>query len=155
MKRHVKHRMTIKYLAVLLLTFSGSTLANAYVDSSKPFLDIKDVKQQAETWAVCAASYDIMSTIMEADAPARAKQLSALGNGAQLAVGMALVINDLDPDISLERFKMLWANSQTAMNEWPQTQLTSKVTFYHPSFSCNMSISLHNTYSSLLGQSPL
>ena len=125
MKRLVKHRTTIKYLAVLLTTFSGSAWANAYVDSNKPFLDIKDVQQQAETWAVCAASYDIMSTIMEADAPARAKQLSDLGNGAQLAVGMALVINDLDPDISLDRFKILWADSQTAMNEWPQAQLTS------------------------------
>lgn len=125
MKRLLNHRTTIKYLAVLLLPFSGSALANAYVDASQPFLEIRDVKQQAETWAVCAASYDIMSTIMEADAPAKARQLSDLGNGAQLAVGMALVIDDLNPDISVEQFKVLWVDSQSAMSEWPQTQLTS------------------------------
>jgi len=117
-----------KYFAILLLAFSGSTFADAYVDASKPFLEINDVNRQAESWAVCAASYDIMSTIMESEAPARAKQLNALGDGAELAVGMALVINDLDPDISLERFKVLWADSQAAMTEWPQTQLTSILT---------------------------
>lgn len=118
-------RMIVKYVAVILLALSSSAFADAYVDSSKPFLEIEDVNRQAETWAVCAASYDIMSTIMESKAPARAKQLSDLGNGAKLAVGMTLVINDLDPKISPEQFKALWADSASAMSEWPRTQLTS------------------------------
>lgn len=111
--------------ALLVLAVSSSAFADAYVDASLPFLDIRDSNQQAEAWAVCAASYDIMSTIMEPRAPARAKQLSGLGDGAQLAVGMALVINDLEPDIPLERFKTLWASSAAAMTEWPQARLTS------------------------------
>jgi len=114
-----------RYIIVLLVLFSGCASADAYVDSGKPFLEIKDVDRQAETWAVCAASYDVMSTIMEAESPARAQQLSDLGNGAKLAAGMSLIVNELDPDISTERFKVLWANAQDAMTEWPQTQLNA------------------------------
>lgn len=125
MKCFADRKMKIKHLAALLLVFSSPALADAYVDTGKPFTEIENVKQQAETWAVCAASYDIMSTIMESESPEKARQLSGLGDGAALAVGMSLVINDLDPDISIERFKVLWANSQTAMSEWPQAQLTS------------------------------
>ena len=125
MKRRVRDRTTIKYFAVFLLAYSSTAFAEAYVDASQPFIEIKDVNQQAEAWAVCAAAYDIMATIQEADEPAKAKQLDDLGNGAQLAVGMTLVIDDLEPDISLERFKALWENSQAAMNERPQAQLAA------------------------------
>jgi hypothetical protein len=110
---------------ILLLSISNSALADAYVDPDLPFLEIRDSKQQAEAWAVCAASYDIMSTIMEPQAPQRAGQLSGLGDGAELAVAMALIINDLDPDIPLQRFKTLWANAAVAMTELPQAKLTS------------------------------
>lgn len=112
-----------KYLFVLMLAFAELAFADAYVDTGKPFLEIKDVNRQAETWAVCAASYDIMSTIMQEGAPARAQQLSDLGNGAKLSAGMTLVTRDLDPDISLEKFKLLWADAQVAMTEWPQEKL--------------------------------
>jgi len=110
---------------LLLLAISNSALAEAYVDASLPFLEISDSNQQAEAWAVCAASYDIMSTIMEPKAPQRAEQLSGLGDGAEVAVAMALVINELDPDIPLQRFKTLWAKASAAMTELPQAKLTS------------------------------
>ena len=114
-----------RYIFSLLVFFSGLAFADAYVDASQPFLEIADLNRQAEVWAVCAASYDVMSTIMQATAPERAQQLSDLGNGAKLSVGMTLIANDLDPDMSLERFKALWANAQVAMAEWPQAQLSS------------------------------
>lgn len=114
-----------KHIVVFLLLFSSGASADAYIDADKPFLEIKDVNRQAETWAVCAASYDVMSTIMEAESPARAKQLSDLGHGAKLAAGMTLIVNDLEPDISTERFKTLWSNAQDAMTDWPQVQLSA------------------------------
>ena len=110
--------------AILLIT-SGTSLADAYVDAGKPFLEIQDKTLQAEAWAICAASYDLMSAIMDAESPEKAKQLSDLGKGARLAVGMSLIINDLDPDISPEQFELLWTDSRTAMTEWPQTQLNA------------------------------
>lgn len=125
MQRLVQYRTTIKYFAVLILAFSSTAFADAYIDASKPIIEIKNVNQQAEAWAVCAASYDIMATIWESNAPAKAKQLVDLGRGAQLAIGMSLVIDDLDPNISLERFKALWENSQTAMTDRPQAQLAA------------------------------
>lgn len=114
-----------KHIAVLLLVFSELVFADAYVDANKPFLEIMDVNRQAETWAFCAASYDMMSIIMQEGAPARAQQLSDLGSGAKLSIGMTLVTKDLDPDISLEKFKQLWTNAQDAMTEWPQAKLDS------------------------------
>lgn len=123
--RMSKTKARIISFAILLQAISTPAFADAYVDTSLPFLEISDSNQQAEAWAVCAASYDIMSTIMEPQAPARAEQLSGLGDGAELAVAMALVINDLDPDIPLERFKALWAKAAAAMTELPQAQLTS------------------------------
>lgn len=121
--------MTNKFIAGLLGLFAIS-LANAsehpaFVDGSKPFTAIMDVNRQAQAWAVCAASYDIMSTIMKPESPVRSQQLRELSNGAVLSIGMTLVKNELEQDISPERFKTLWDNSKVAMTEWPQTKLTS------------------------------
>ena len=124
-----KFETKITCLAVML-SLLGISLASAadkpaYVDGSIPFVEIKDVDRQAETWAVCAASYDLMSTIMEPKAPDRAKQIADLGNGARVALGMSLVINDLQPDISQEQFNTLWEEPSLAMTELPQNQLYS------------------------------
>lgn len=112
-----------KFIAIILLAFSSSALAEAYVDSSKPFVEIEDVNRQARTWALCAAAYDIMSTIMQLRSPERAMQLGALGKGAKIAAGMTLIAGELDPDITPEQFKRLWKISSDAMMQWPQQQL--------------------------------
>ena len=114
-----------KLFFIFMLAFAELAFADAYVDTGTPFLEIEDANRQAETWAVCAASYDMMSTIMREGAPARAQQLSDLGNGAKLSAGMTLVTRDLDPDISIEKFKLLWADAQVAMTEWPQEKLNA------------------------------
>ena len=124
-----KFETKITTLAVLLVLFflspAHATDEPAYVDGSKPFVEIEDVDRQAEAWAVCAASYDIMSTIMEPKAPDRARQIADLGIGATVALGMSLVVNDLEPDISQERFNALWESPSLAMAELPQAQLSS------------------------------
>jgi hypothetical protein len=119
-----------KRFIAIPLSLCGITLAiasdsPAYVNGEIPFGAIEDVKQQAENWAVCAASYDIMSVIMAPEAPDRAMQLKNLGEGARVALGISLVIKDLEPDISQERFDLLWASSEAAMMEWPQAKLDS------------------------------
>jgi len=119
------HKVSAIVLSLFAIAVVNAAETSAYVDGGTPFGAIEDVNRQAENWAVCAASYDIMSTIMAPEAPARAKQLSDLGNGARVALGISLVANDLSPDMSQERFNALWANSEAAMEEWPQAQLYS------------------------------
>ena len=114
-----------KYFAIILLVISSPAQAESYVDSSKPFVEIEDVNLQARTWAFCAAAYDIMSTIMQVRSPERARQLGALGNGAKVAAGMTLIVDELDPDITPEQFKQLWKISSEAMMQWPRQQLAA------------------------------
>ena len=114
-----------KYFIPMLLAFPVSVLAEAYVDSSKPFVEIEDINRQAQTWALCAAAYDIMSTIMQERSAARARQLGALGNGAKVAAGMTLIVNDLEPDISPQQFERLWQIADAAMTQWPQQHLAA------------------------------
>lgn len=122
---HWSNKISTIFLSLFVVSIANASETPAYVDGDMPFETIADVNQQAENWAVCAASYDIMSTIMAPEAPARARQLSDLGSGARVALGISLVMNDLEPDISPERFNTLWANSEAAMAEWPQAQLYS------------------------------
>ncbi len=119
---------TNKYIAIVFSLFAFS-LANAsenstYVDGSKPFIEIKDVNRQGEAWAICAASYDIIAEIFKSQ-PAQSKQFSEFANGAELAVGMTLVLEAFDSEISPERFNSLWRYSRLAMKEWPTVQLTA------------------------------
>ena len=114
-----------KIIAILLLSFSGSAFAESYVDGSKPFLQIEDANREAEAWAACAASYDIISEILaNLSEPAQSKQMSEFANGAELAVGISMVMNDFSDDITAERFNALWSYSKIAMEEWPASQRT-------------------------------
>lgn len=97
---------------------------NAYVDGSKPFLEIKDVHRQAEAWGTCSATYDVMSMLLAESNPAQAKQYSDLGNGASMAVVMAHVADGLSPDISPESFNSLWGYSKTLADSIPETKKT-------------------------------
>jgi len=114
-------------LGASILLFSSITNASessTYVDGSKPFVAIKDVNRQGEAWAVCAASYKVMAEFFESK-PAQSQRLKDFANGAELAVGMTLVLDDLGSDISPERFNALWRYAQLAIEEWPKTQLTA------------------------------
>ena len=108
----------------MLLLLASPAFADAFVDTEKRFIEIADVEKQAQTWAVCTAAYDIMATVMQERSPDRAKQLGDLGNGARVSVGMSLIVNDLDPEITTEQFRALWARAAQAMAEWPQQHLS-------------------------------
>lgn len=96
----------------------------SYIDGSKPFVSIKDINREAEAWATCAAAYDIMAEILESQ-PAQAQQMKELANGAEIAVIMALVIDDLKQDITPEKFNALWSFAKVAGREIPKTRRTT------------------------------
>lgn len=95
----------------------------SYLDSQARFADISNPEQQAEAWAVCAAAYDVMSTIMRETSPDRARQLHNLANGAQVSIGMTLVSASIDASTDAERFSELWVAHESAMVDLPQQKL--------------------------------
>ena len=120
-------------LAIVTILFVGALTigeVNAaenftpYVDGSKTFLEIKDVNRQAEAWAMCAATYDVMAQILSEFQPARAEQLRDLAKGAKVTVIMAIASDGLDPDITQERFNALWAMAKLGGTELSSTMRT-------------------------------
>jgi len=118
-----------RYILIVSCLFAFSTAhateSLTYVDGNKPFTAINDVNRQAEAWAACAASYEVMSSLLLEAQPARSQQMKERSNGAKIAVTMTLVIDDLDSDISQVRFNALWEYAKLAGNEWPTTQRTA------------------------------
>lgn len=115
-------------LSVLLITavLPAMLLADStdtYIDGRSRFAEISSPQEQAEAWAVCAAAYDVMSTIMQVSAPERARQLHHLANGAQVSIGMALVAAQLEIDTDTTGFVDLWAAHEAAMVDLPQQKL--------------------------------
>jgi hypothetical protein len=119
---------TYRFIATvfILSIVTGYTSAgenNSYLDINKPIIAIKNVNEQAEAWAVCAASYDVIAEIISAKA-ANAKQMRDFANGAELAVMISIVVNDIDDDITSKKFASLWAFAKVAAKSIPETKLT-------------------------------
>ena len=123
----IPSRPGIALIALTIVAFTPPLAATdnaaSYLDSQTRFAEITNPRQQAEAWAVCAAAYDVMSTIMRESAPERSRQLYDLANGAQVSIGMALVNSQIDADTDATRFGELWAESESAMIELPQQKL--------------------------------
>ena len=92
---------------------------------ANPSSQYKDANREADAWAICAASFDVTAEVLAGlSQPAQSKQLQELANGAELAVGISLVMNELSTDITPERFNTIWAFSQMAMEAWPASKRT-------------------------------
>lgn len=117
-----------KLIFILLLISSSHLYAESngksYIDGSKSFLEIKDTNRQAEAWAMCAATYDVTAEILAKSNPARARQIKDLGNGAEMAVAMSQIINDLSENITPEKFNAVWLMAKLSMTELPKTRTT-------------------------------
>ena len=95
---------------------------DGYVDGSTQFVLIEDVNRQAEAWATCAATYEIMATIFETSNPSQAQQYHDMSNGAALSVAMTHVLDGFEEDITPERFNSLWNYSKVLIQSLPETQ---------------------------------
>lgn len=93
----------IRLLQALLFLIAFSTALGSeslsYVDGSKPLLAIEDANRQAREWAMCAATYEVLSTSFGFE-PSQSQLLKNLSRGAGVAVTMTLVLDDLEPDIT-------------------------------------------------------
>lgn len=115
------------YNLILCVAFISSSVGLGYgaddsflENSSTPFVQIKDSNEQARAWANCSATYKMLSELYS-DSPAQSKQFEELGIGASVAVLIALIVEDLSPDISVDRFRSLWSYGLSASKEWPQS----------------------------------
>lgn len=110
---------------VVAIGFSAGAMAeavDAYVDGSTLFIQVDNVNRQAESWATCSATYEVMASLLENTDPAQAQQYRDMSNGAALAVGMTHVMDGIDDDISSESFTSLWNYSRTLIQSMPETQ---------------------------------
>ena len=113
---------------VVILNSSSHLFAESngkpYIDGSKSFLEIKDTNRQAEAWAMCAATYNVVAEILAKSSPAQSRKIKDLSNGAEMAVAMSQVINDLSEDITPEKFNAVWTMAKLSMTELPKTRVT-------------------------------
>jgi len=93
----------------------------SYVDRSKSILAIRDVNRQADAWAMCAATYDLMADFLSATKPAQSQVIRNTANGAEVAVMMSILSDGLKPGIPQERFNALFASAKLASTERPKT----------------------------------
>jgi hypothetical protein len=98
-----------------------------YVSGNVPFVSITDVNQEAKAWAICSASYELVSEITRdmLNQPAMAEHLMNLSRGASLAVGISQVADMFGQEglPSTERFNSTWAFSKHTMEEIPKAQM--------------------------------
>jgi hypothetical protein len=116
----------IHILLIALFSVAGSSIVLAeqesYIVGNNAFLEIKDVHRQSESWAMCAATYDLMADIVAESEPARSNQLRDYANGAELAVLISIVADGLGPDINPEKFDALWSSAKVTGSELPKTR---------------------------------
>jgi 2C-methyl-D-erythritol 2,4-cyclodiphosphate synthase len=100
--------------------FTGNSIAtepdNSYLASKESFLALENVNDEAQAWATCSASLDILSNIMEDQNPNMALQLNNLSNGSDVAILMSQVsrvladenfdINELNATITIGKLQM-------------------------------------------------
>ena len=117
----------IMVVAALLLGFSSEILAEgkSYVDGSVKIIDTKNSHREAQSWSMCAAAYDLMAEIVQESAPARAKQLGDLANGAELAAIISMVAKEINEDMTPEKFESVWNFSKLSGGEMPKTMRTT------------------------------
>jgi len=108
-------------IAALSIFHSGSSLADTFLDSDKPFIAIQDENRQAEAWGTCVATYKLMSLIQKNDSPAFSKQLSDLANGATIALYMSYMSGISENGDLAARDKM----GKVLMESIPDTRFTA------------------------------
>lgn len=123
----VKGNMMKKFIPIvaLLICFSSELIAEgkSYVDDSIKIIDTADIHREAQAWGICAAAYDLIAEILQESAPARAKLLSDLANGAELAVIISMVTREIDDEMTPEQFNNVWNFSKISGGEIPKTML--------------------------------
>jgi len=137
---------TIIPVIVLVLCYSFEVMAEgkSYVDEVVKIIDIQDPHREAEAWGICAAAYDLMSEIMQESAPARAKQLGDLANGAELAVIISMIASEIDDKMTPEKFDNVWNFSKLSGGEIPKTMRTRLLADLESDSSKDKSVFLSN-----------
>jgi hypothetical protein len=101
----------VLYVISIDLSWANGDEVSSYVEATAPFVDISDVGRQAEVWATCVVTYEILEKTFQSK-PAQAKQLSDFGNGAQLAVMMVHMSEGISSDLPQKEMNALWSISK-------------------------------------------
>lgn len=107
----------------IVTNFSYAQSVDTYLSAKTEFITITDANRQAEAWATCAATYDILASFLDVGS-AQAQEIKNMGNGAALAVSMTSVAAGFTENISQERFNALWNYSKTLSQTLPDARRT-------------------------------
>lgn len=70
------------------LSLSKDMYSESYIEGDHQFSANKDKQIEANSWAMCNASYSMLAKINENESPAYALKLNQFGNGASVALVM-------------------------------------------------------------------
>jgi hypothetical protein len=95
---------------------------DTYLAHGHVFAEIEDPEREADSWATCAATYDLVADIIRSEAPAMSEDMHQKANGAELAVSMALIMGDagLREPGGNKRFGPVLKMAQLASSERPK-----------------------------------
>lgn len=115
---------------VLVPLMLAQAMAAADDDAAPPLVEdtmfplIENRQDEARQWAMCSATFRATSEVFDGENQGMAKQLRELGNGAQLATTMSLVMKGLDSDITPEKFSSLWNSAKHFGESLPESAYT-------------------------------
>lgn len=115
-------------LCIPVVFLADDTIGEPYLSNSQPFFLIENVNRQAEAWATCAAVWNIMAELTQANGGSKVKieKYSNFGNGAKMAVAMSYVSDVIkDTNIDQSRLRATVRFAQTASQSMPEVQMVA------------------------------
>ena len=90
--------------------------SHTFLSDNEVFLAIENPHREAEAWATCSASLDILAEIAAEDSPAQAKQIHQSANGAGVAIAMSIIADGIDEEKSPEQLSNMMTFAVTQMD---------------------------------------
>lgn len=112
-------------LVSLLITNLAIADTHTFLSDNEIFIEIENPNREAEAWAVCSASLDILAEIVLEDSPAQAKEISQQANGASVAIAMSIIMDGIDEEKSPEQVSNMMKFAATQMTSLVDVQGTA------------------------------
>jgi len=113
--------------------YAGNEIAGeSYIQPIQPFVLMKDINRQADAWAICSATWTIMSMLSSKKSDHVVQNYKNLSNGAKAAVAMTFIKPTLvsAEEFNENKYEATVTYATEAMNFLPEAALTSIMADY-------------------------
>lgn len=116
--------ITVIALSITLVQgFAFASSEKNYLDIDGPFISAKNINDEVQAWAVCAAGLKVLSEILKEDKPNTATQLNNLANGASLSILMSQVSRLISiEEIDIKKLNATIEYGKLQMDEMPKVE---------------------------------